>query len=131
MSIFISPDCSEISFFAITGQSIAVAHDPPRITLHSIQDGHEERVLPVAISSNISRRSFRITGIWWFQDEPDVNTGSIPDMFKRNGTIVRAHGNEYSPMVLRRLSYQTGTAHSILKTLPLLDHLHDDSQKLT
>lgn len=94
------------------GQSIALAHDPPRITLHSIQDGHEERVLPVVMPSNTSRRSFRITGIWWYQDEQKVDPSSIPDMFKRNGIV-------------------TGTAHSILKTLPLLDHLHDDSQKLT
>jgi hypothetical protein len=26
--------------------------------------------------------------------------------------------------------FQTGTAHSILKTLPLLDYLHEDSPKL-
>src|ERR1700683_1834209 len=42
------------------GQSIAVAHDPPRITLHSIQDGQEEHVLPVVTPSNTPRRSSRI-----------------------------------------------------------------------
>lgn len=73
-----------------SGQSIAVAHDPPRITLHSIQDGQEERVLSMVMPSNILRRSFRITGVWWFQEEQNVSTSSIPDMFKRDGTLVRA-----------------------------------------
>jgi anaphase-promoting complex subunit 4 len=73
-----------------SGQSIAVAHDPPRITLHSIQDGQEEHVLPVVTPSNTLRRSSRITGVWWFQEEQNVKTSSIPDMFRRNNTIVRA-----------------------------------------
>jgi anaphase-promoting complex subunit 4 len=72
------------------GQSIAVAHDPPRISLHSIQDGQEERVLAIVTPSNTLRRSFRVTGIWWFQEEQNVTTSSIPDMFKRNNMIVRA-----------------------------------------
>jgi anaphase-promoting complex subunit 4 len=73
-----------------SGQSIAVAHDPPRITLHSIQDGQEERALPVVTPSNTLRRSFCITGLWWFREEQMVTISSIPDMFKRNNTIVRA-----------------------------------------
>jgi len=72
-----------------SGQSIAVAHDPPRITLHSIQDGQEERVLLVGTPSNILRRPFRIRGVLWFQEEQNVTSSSIPDMFKRNNIIVR------------------------------------------
>ena len=74
-----------------SGQTIAVAHDPPRISLHSIQDGQEERTLPVPMSLNASRQSLRITGIWWFQQECKVTHSAIPDIFKRNETIVRAY----------------------------------------
>ncbi|KAJ6575135.1 anaphase-promoting complex, cyclosome, subunit 4-domain-containing protein [Mycena capillaripes] len=91
------------------GQSIAVAHDPPRVTLHSVQDGHEERFLPLSSSPT---GSGRITDVWWFRTEKTVSVKAIPDIFKRNGLI-------------------PGTSHSILKTLPLLDSLQEESQKLT
>ncbi|KAJ7783806.1 anaphase-promoting complex, cyclosome, subunit 4-domain-containing protein [Mycena maculata] len=90
------------------GQSIAVAHDPPRVTLHSVQDGHEERTLSVSFPSDTTR----ITDLWWFRAEKTVNVKVIPDIFKRNGLI-------------------PGTSHSVLKTLPLLDSLQEESQKLT
>lgn len=76
--------------FVFLGQSIAVAHNPPRITLHSIQDGQEERALPIVIPSNILRRVFHITGVWWFEEERGVTSSSIPDIFKRNNVIVRS-----------------------------------------
>ncbi|KAJ7293596.1 anaphase-promoting complex, cyclosome, subunit 4-domain-containing protein [Mycena rebaudengoi] len=91
------------------GQSIAVAHDPPRVTLHSVQDGNEERALPIASHFESSRR---LTDVWWFRTEKTVSVKAIPDIFKRNDMI-------------------TGTSHSILRTLPLLDNLQEDSQKLT
>ncbi|KAJ7630959.1 anaphase-promoting complex, cyclosome, subunit 4-domain-containing protein [Roridomyces roridus] len=91
------------------GQSIAVAHDPPRVTLHSVQDGHEERTLAVSVSSDASSR---ITDIWWFKTEKSFTVKAIPDILKRNGLI-------------------PGTSHSILRTLPLLDSLQEESQKLT
>lgn len=68
-----------------------MAHDPPRISLHSIQDGQEERTLPVSMSLNASRQLLRIVGIWWFQQESKVTHSAIPDIFKRNETIVRAY----------------------------------------
>lgn len=69
------------------GQSVAVAHDPPQITLHSIQDGHKQLILPVdPCSTNLS---FRLTGLWWFQEEKSTSSGSIPDIFKRRGVIVK------------------------------------------
>ncbi|KAJ6604670.1 anaphase-promoting complex, cyclosome, subunit 4-domain-containing protein [Mycena vulgaris] len=91
------------------GQSIAVAHDPPRVTLHSVQDGHEERSLYVSVPSEASRH---VTNIWWFRAEKTISVKAIPDILKRNGLI-------------------PGTAHSILRTLPLLDSLQEESQKLT
>ncbi|KAJ7591382.1 anaphase-promoting complex, cyclosome, subunit 4-domain-containing protein [Mycena floridula] len=89
------------------GQTIAVAHDPPSITLHSVQDGHEERILPPSTSGS----PYNLTAMWWFRQEKKVETSTIPDIFKRNDVI-------------------TGTAHSVLKTLPLLDSMQEDSQKL-
>lgn len=68
-----------------------MAHDPPRISLHSIQDGQEERTLPVVMPLSASRRSSRIIGIWWFQQERKITQSAIPDIFKRNETIVRAY----------------------------------------
>lgn len=72
----------------VLGQSIAVAHDPPRITLHSVQDGREERSLTVTPLGN-DGTSGHIAAIWWFQQEKKQTTSSIPDIFKRNNIIVR------------------------------------------
>ncbi|KAJ4486184.1 anaphase-promoting complex, cyclosome, subunit 4-domain-containing protein [Lentinula aciculospora] len=90
------------------GQTIAVAHDPPSITLHSIQNGRSERVISIPISD---KPIPQLTDIWWFhQEQPDKSP--IPDIFKRNGII-------------------TGSAHSVLRMLPLLDQLRDDTKQLT
>ncbi|KAL0571815.1 hypothetical protein V5O48_010145 [Marasmius crinis-equi] len=90
------------------GQSIAVAHDPPALTVHSIQDGHEERVL--RITQNPGENS-KLTGVWWRSQEKPVQTPT-PDIFRRNNII-------------------TGSTHSILRTLPLLDGLQDDSHQIS
>nr|GAT44205.1 DEAD-domain-containing protein [Mycena chlorophos] len=87
------------------GQSIAVVHDPPRVTLHSLQDGHQERALSVSTSDHIKH-------VWWFRAEKPVDAKAVPDILKRNGLI-------------------PGSSHYVLKTLPLLDSLREDSQKLT
>ncbi|KAF9270239.1 hypothetical protein L218DRAFT_22909 [Marasmius fiardii PR-910] len=90
------------------GQSIAVAHDPPAITIHSIQDGHEERSLRIEC---LSGENTKLNGVWWRSQEKPVQTPS-PDIFRRNNVI-------------------TGSAHSILRTLPLLDSLQDDSHQIS
>ncbi|KAJ3750355.1 anaphase-promoting complex, cyclosome, subunit 4-domain-containing protein [Lentinula detonsa] len=90
------------------GRTIAVAHDPPSITLHSIQDGHSERVIPIPTSDALIPQ---LTDIWWFhQEKPEKSP--IPDVFRRNNII-------------------TGSAHSVLRTLPLLDQLRDETKQLT
>jgi anaphase-promoting complex subunit 4 len=68
------------------GQSVAVVHDPPQITLHSLQDGHRLVALPIA--EPFSSQPCRITGVWWFREEKPTTTGSIPDIFRRGGAIV-------------------------------------------
>ncbi|RDB29551.1 Anaphase-promoting complex subunit 4 [Hypsizygus marmoreus] len=103
---------AEIIAFAWSpdGQSIAVVHDPPQITLHSLQDGSKQLTIPVPSSTH--SRACRLAGVWWFRDVKSTNTESIPDIFKRNDVI-------------------TGTAHAVLQILPLLDNLQEDSQKMT
>lgn len=78
---------SILFFFAntFTGQIIGVAHDPPSITLHSVQDGHEEHCLPI---STLPGYVYHFTSVWWFHQEKVVATKSIPDIFKRNDVIV-------------------------------------------
>ncbi|KAH7930991.1 hypothetical protein BV22DRAFT_1027754 [Leucogyrophana mollusca] len=98
--------------WSASGQTIAVAHDPPRITLHSVQDGRMERSLPIISPLPSEQKPIRIRGLWWFPGKQDISMDSIPDIFKRNDTT-------------------TGSALSILKVLPLLDHLREGDQKLT
>lgn len=71
---------------------IAVAHDPPAITLHSIQDGHQQSLLPIQAPSH-SPDKFRLTRISWFKAEKNDASASIPDIFKRGNDIV----NLFSP----------------------------------
>ncbi|KAF5375104.1 hypothetical protein D9758_000258 [Tetrapyrgos nigripes] len=88
------------------GQSVAVAQHPASLTLHSLQDGHEERNIPLPFSDGT------ITGVWWFRHEKVVDTNPVPDIFKRNDVI-------------------TGSSHSILRNLPLLESLQESSQQIT
>ncbi|KAH9946631.1 anaphase-promoting complex, cyclosome, subunit 4-domain-containing protein [Amylocystis lapponica] len=92
-------------------QTIAIAHEPAKITLHSIQDGHQERAVPLIPPLTTIGRA-HLTGIWWFSEEKKEENSSIPDIFKRGSNI-------------------TGSAHSILKGQALLDPLQDESQPLT
>ncbi|KDR85006.1 hypothetical protein GALMADRAFT_233556 [Galerina marginata CBS 339.88] len=95
------------------GRSIAVVRDPPAISLHSLQDGHITLSLPISLSTTFGGSSIHISGVWWFRDEKKhTPNASIPDIFKRNEMI-------------------TGSAHSILRLLPLLDSLQEETDKLT
>ncbi|KAJ8522524.1 hypothetical protein ONZ45_g896 [Pleurotus djamor] len=86
------------------GQTIAVAHDPPKLTLHSLQDGHQQRSLPL-VPSNPSLET-SIIDLWWL---PEGSTSKPPSSLPRRNVI-------------------TGSAHSILKLLPLLDHFQEQTQ---
>ncbi|TFK30461.1 hypothetical protein FA15DRAFT_676805 [Coprinopsis marcescibilis] len=93
------------------GQSIACMLNPPRVTLHSIQDGRVISSLPLEVP--LGQDDLRLAGIWWFQSsvKGPKNT-AIPDIFRRNGIIV-------------------GSAEAVLKNLPYLDSLQEDSDKFT
>jgi len=62
------------------GQALALVRHPPRVTIHSIQDGREEHSLPFV--DQVSE-SARMTGVWWFKDERQAEVDAIPDIFKR------------------------------------------------
>lgn len=94
------------------GQSVAVVHDPPQITLHSVQDGKRTLTIPTPEQPASIRPPPRLVGIWWFRDDRVQKSGSIPDIFKRNDVI-------------------TGSTLSILRNLPLLDALQEDLEKAT
>ncbi|KAI0655069.1 anaphase-promoting complex, cyclosome, subunit 4-domain-containing protein [Cubamyces menziesii] len=87
-------------------QSIAVVSNPGLITIHSIQNGSVERAIP------IPGRRFRVTGVWWFREEKKVTKNRLPEVFKRGENT-------------------TGSAHSILRNLPLLDPIQDETKPLT
>lgn len=72
-----------------------------------------------------------MTGVWWFKEENATTTSSIPDIFKRDGTIVSGPISVSRAFISLTYLLQTGTAHSILKILPLLDSMQEDSQRMT
>ncbi|PPQ64261.1 hypothetical protein CVT24_008399, partial [Panaeolus cyanescens] len=93
------------------GQGIALALDPPAVTVHSIQDGKTLLTLPVSKPPLDEDATLSLTGIYWFKDiKQHQKKSKIPDIFKRNDTI-------------------TGSVHSVLKQLPLLDNLQEDNEK--
>ncbi|KAG6851048.1 hypothetical protein H0H93_002940 [Arthromyces matolae] len=90
------------------GKSLVAVHHPPLITIHSLQDGAMMYTLPMRSSSDAS--SFNFVDAWWFCDARSVKTSAIPDILSRNDVV-------------------PGTAHAILRTLPLLDSIQEDSQR--
>src|ERR1700754_1504363 len=73
-----------------SGQSVAVLYEPLNISIHSVQDGKKLYSLPVGSKhTQTSRKQAVGISIEWFKDEQPVQRTSIPDIFKRNGLIVR------------------------------------------
>ncbi|PFH54494.1 hypothetical protein AMATHDRAFT_134140 [Amanita thiersii Skay4041] len=92
------------------GQSVVVLHDPPQITLHSVQDGRRLMQLPILSGTTPQiHRQPHFTGIWWFRDDKAQKTSAIPDIFKRNDVI-------------------TGSTLSVLRILPLLDRMQEEER---
>jgi anaphase-promoting complex subunit 4 len=72
------------------GQSVAVLCDPLNVTIHSIQDG--KKTLSLAVGNKYlsqTRNPADPSGIWWLKNERSIVQEAIPDIFKRNGLIVR------------------------------------------
>ncbi|KZS92983.1 hypothetical protein SISNIDRAFT_92439 [Sistotremastrum niveocremeum HHB9708] len=93
------------------GQSIIVAHHPPRLSMHSIQTGRAEPSMTISIPSS---HDLRLTNIWWIKDPLDTleEETEFPDLLSRKGFV-------------------PGSAHSKLMRLPLLDSFHDDNHSLS
>ncbi|KAL5535567.1 hypothetical protein ACEPAF_3661 [Sanghuangporus sanghuang] len=93
------------------GQIIVVAHYPPRLSLHSLQNGREEFSLLIQYPSGSPSPYPRITGVWWFKRERKSDSKQLPDMFRRGNVV-------------------PGSALSVIRTQPLLFPLQDDTVPL-
>lgn len=64
--------------------------DPADVSIHSIQDGKKMLSLPIGVKylPQASKQA-AVTGIWWLKNDQPIAQKSIPDIFKRNGLIVR------------------------------------------
>lgn len=69
---------------SMPGQYIAVASNPPLVTLHSLQNGHQERALSILSKSPGNS----LVRIWWLKEYRIEKKASMPDIFKRGGDIV-------------------------------------------
>ena len=67
-----------------------MGHHPPRVGLHSLQNGREERSLAIDASPSLGAPSARINGLWWFRREIEEDKKKMPDIFKRGDIIVSA-----------------------------------------
>lgn len=65
----------------ILGLTILVAHQPPRLSLHSIQDGQELQSIPLRVDNS------HLTGVWWLKNTPQP----VPEVWKREELIVRIY----------------------------------------
>ena len=68
---------------------IAVAHHPPLVTLHSIQDGRQERTL--SIPTEDSTKPAKLSRLLWFKEHRQEKRPSIPDIFRRQNVVVSLH----------------------------------------
>lgn len=105
-------------------QFIAVVSNPACIAVHSTQDGHVVNEIPFDNGDKI-----KLVDVWWFREEKQVVGNGLPDIFKRGDNIVSI--TVYLTWVAPQLGLcQTGSALAILKSLPLLDPIQDDTKPL-
>lgn len=108
-------------------QSIAVVSNPAFVSIHSIQDGKLLCQVPIARE----KTRVNVAGVWWFREEKKSTGNGLPDIFKRGDNIVRLMLPLFCVLDELILTSQTGSAHTILKGLPLLDPMQDDMKPLT
>ncbi|KAI0078893.1 hypothetical protein K474DRAFT_1659827 [Panus rudis PR-1116 ss-1] len=92
------------------GTLIAVALDPPAVSLHYIENGRQRSISQLDTESMSGDATPSLTNIWWLR-ENKKHASSMSDIFRRRGVV-------------------TGSAHSVFKGLPLLDPYHDESLAL-
>ncbi|KAH7106349.1 anaphase-promoting complex, cyclosome, subunit 4-domain-containing protein [Auriculariales sp. MPI-PUGE-AT-0066] len=86
--------------WAPDGMRLVLAHQPPRLSVHSVQDGARLTTVQLSINS-----SSWLTGVWWLKN-----------------THVQG------PSIWRREDITPGSALSTLQSLPLLDYFPDYSR---
>ena len=79
--------CIEYNLKYYAGQSVAVLYDPTTVTIYSVQDGKKMVNLPVR--DKHFPPAGKPSAVWWLRNEEKSTTGVIPDIFKRDGLIVR------------------------------------------
>jgi hypothetical protein len=97
---------------AILGLQIALIHDPPRLSFHSVHDGRE--IYSVDPSPG-AKKGATLTGIWWANGEKSATTNStatLPDPMRRDGVVV----SYMSCSVLLTLSYDDSQGLPILSS---------------
>jgi hypothetical protein len=64
------------------GRHVMLAHQPPRLTLHSLDSGREEHSMPIFLSSP----NARILDLWWIGiSDNQIGDQSFPDILGRHG----------------------------------------------
>jgi len=79
--------CIEYNLTCNAGQSVAVLYDPLTVTIYSVQDG--KKIVNLPIRDRNSPRAGKPSAVWWLRNEEKSTTEVIPDIFKRDGLIVR------------------------------------------
>ncbi|KAG8875903.1 hypothetical protein FRB97_004639 [Tulasnella sp. 331] len=94
-----------------SGLEIAVAHHPPRLSIHSVHDGREIRSLLIRNPADESLDP-KLTAVWWLEDAKSAEPDGLDNLLRRNGNT-------------------PSSAHSILQTLPSLDASNDEGEALS
>jgi hypothetical protein len=69
-----------------------------------------------------------LTGLWWTKPPEDPKKAKNADVFERKGIVVSVKLKLNSINEENSMS-QTGSALSVMRSLPLLDHIVDESQR--
>ncbi|KAG9000900.1 hypothetical protein FRB93_012505 [Tulasnella sp. JGI-2019a] len=94
-----------------SGLEIAIAHHPPRLSIHSVHDGREIRSLVIPAPKDETLVP-KLAAVWWLEDAKSPEPDGLDILLCRNGNI-------------------PSSAHSVLQTLPLLDALNDEGEALS
>ena len=84
--MYIDRVCIKCSLKCYVGQSVAILHDPPTVTIYSIQDG--KKMVSIPIRDRHFPRAGKPSGVWWLKNQEKSIREAIPDIFKRDGLIV-------------------------------------------
>jgi len=101
----VSPDERVVSLvWDPSGRHIMVAHNPPRLTLHSLETGREQHNIDIPLIPAVT-----ISDLWWLElSDKTFKNHAFPNFLGRNGI-------------------DPGSAHSLINHLPPLDFIPHES----